>query len=233
MANINCPKYVQGFSARATRLDICGNPDFGDCGFAVSDGYIQVTATSNQEDPDEFKQKNAHGIFLTNQRSRPLLNWVDLSMQFHQVDFELFNIITGLDLVVDDATPDPFTIGVGLTEANYATANFALEVWMGNAEEECDPSGLPYYGYNLWPWVVEGSWAPEEVVITNDLINFTITGRTRKGTPWDIGPWDVVLDNTGTPSPLFEPLPDDAHWWLLQTQLAPPDEDCGCQPLVS
>jgi hypothetical protein len=233
MANINCPNYVQGYTARVTRLDECGNPEFGECGYAVSDGYIQISATSNVEDGDEFKQKNAHGTYLVNQRSRPLLNWVDISMQFSRVDFELFNIITGMSLIVNDAAPTPLTVGLGLTESNFATANFALETWMGNSEEECDPAGLPFYGYNLWPWVVEGAWAPEEVVITNDLISFTITGRTRGGTPWDVGPWDVILDNVLAPSPLLAPLPTDAHWWFLQTQLAPPDDACGCSELAS
>lgn len=232
MANVNCPNYVQGYTARVTRLDVCGNPDFGDCGYATSDGYVQITATTNIEDPDEFKQKNANGRFLVNQRSRPLLNWIDLSMQFQRVDFELFEMITGADLVADDSSPG-VNIGINVTEANFATANFALEVWMGNSEEECDPSGLPYFGYTLFPWVVEGSFGAEDVVFTNDLITFTINGRTRGGTPWGVGPWDVVLDSTGTPSPLFDPIPADSHWLSLQTQVAPPDDMCGCQPLMS
>lgn len=232
MANVNCPSYLQGYTARVTRLDECGNPDFGECGYATSDGYIQITATTNIEDPDEFKQKNANGSYLVNQRSRPLLNWIDLSMQFQRVDFELFNMITGADLVADDSSPG-INIGINITESNFATASFALEVWMGNSEEECDPSGLPYYGYNLFPWVVEGAFGAEDVVIANDLISFTITGRTRGGTPWGVGPWDVVLDSVGTPSPLFDPLPADSHWTFLQTQIAPPDDMCGCGELVS
>lgn len=231
MANVNCPVYLQGFNARVTRLDVCGEPDAGACGFAVSDGWIQAVLTPNNEDPDEFKQKNAAGVFLANQRSRPLLNWVDVSIQFQKVDFELFEMITGLPLVLNDATPTPEAMGIGMTESDYATANFALELWMGNTEQACEVGELPWYGYSLLPWVVEGTIG-EAVTILNGLITFTVIGRTRKGTPWGIGPYNVVLDNTGAASPLFTGLPDDAHWWQLQTQLEPPEPSCGCQELI-
>ena len=233
MANVNCPKYLQGFTARVTMLDECGNPEFGECAFATSDGYIQVTLAPNVEDPDEFKQKNAHGQYLTNQRSRPLLNWVDITAQFREVDFELFAMVTGQTKILNDASPTPEVIGLGLTESNFATGNIALELWMGNDEQDCGDSDLPWYGYNLLPWVVEGA-VTEVSPITNDMINFTIASRTRKGTPWSVGPYDVLLDNAGDPHPLFAGLPTDAHWWgPIQTQLAPPEPSCGCQALTS
>lgn len=234
MANVNCPVYLQGFSARVTLLDDCGEPEIGACGYGVTDGYIQVTLAPNVEEGDEFKQKNAHGVFLANQRSRPLLNWVDVSVQFQKVDAEIFSLMTGLPTVVNDAAPTPQTIGWGLTESDFATANFALELWMGNTEQECGEGDLPWYGYNLLPWVVEGA-VSEVSPITNGLITFTIAARTRRGTPWGVGPWDVLLtDVAGDPSPLFAAIPTDAHWWgPLQTQLAPPEEQCGCQELTS
>ncbi|MGH9248986.1 MAG: hypothetical protein ACRD0W_05660 [Acidimicrobiales bacterium] len=234
MANVNCPVYLQGFSVRVTRLDECGEPDVGPCGFAVSDGYISATLAPNVEDGDEFKQKNAHGIFLANQRSRPLLNWVDVTIVFSKVDAELFSIVTGLPLVLNDAAPTPQAVGWGLTEQHFATANFATELWMGNTEQECGEDEFPWYGYNLLPWVVEGA-VTEVSPIENALISFTVAGRSRKGTPWGVGPYDVVrLAATDAPSPLLASVPTDAHWWgPIQTQLAPPDEVCGCQELTS
>ena len=231
MANVNCPSYLQGFSVRATQLDECGVPVEGPCGMAVSDGYIQAVLTPNVEDPDEFKQKNAHGVYLVNQRSRPLLNWIDISIQFQQVDFELWSIITGLPTIPDDTAITPLTMGIGVTESAFATGSVAIELWEGNNEQACAPGELPYYGYSLLPWVVEGALA-EDITITNATITFTINSRTRKGTPWGVGPYDVVLDNAAAPSPLFEALPDDAHLWQLQTQVAPPEPVCGCQDLV-
>lgn len=231
MANLLCAKPLQGETVRVTRLNECGEPEFGDCAFAVSDGYVQAELTPNVEDGDEFKQKNARGRFLVNQRSRPLLNWYDVSIQFQEVDVELFNIITGLPIYENDASP-PEAIGFTVTEQHFATANFGLELWMGNAEDACDPSGFRFYGYSLLPWVVEGAIS-EAITVANDLITFTVTGRTRKGTPWGTGPYDVVRDANGDPQALFTPIPTDTHDLQIWTTLDPPEPECGCQDLAS
>lgn len=230
MTNLVCARPLQGETLRVTRLDECGNPEFGECAYAVSDGYVQAVLTPNVEDGERFLQRNANGSAIVNQRSRPTLNWYDVSIQFAEVDPELFTIITGLLPYMDDQDN---VIGFPVTESDYATANFSLEVWMGNAEEECLPGDpLPFFGYNLLPWVVEGALS-EDITITNDLITFTVVGRTRKGTPWGVGPYDVVRDSGGDPSPLFTAIPTDTHHLPIWTQLAPPVAECGCASLSS
>lgn len=231
MANLVCAKPLQGETLRATRLDSCGDPEFGTDAFGTSDGYIEATLTPNVEAPDEFKQKGANGKFIVNQRSRPLLNWYDISVQFQEVDPELFTLLTGLDPCVDSQDR---TIGFIVTEEKFATANFALELWIGNAEEPCPPSGVrePFFGYSLLPWVVEGALGGD-VTIANGLITFTINGRTRAGTPWGAGPYDVVLDENGDPAELPCPIPDDTHKLQIWTQLPPPEPVCGLQTLTS
>ena len=230
MANLLCPKPLQGDVLRVTRLDECGNPEFGECAFAVSEGYVQAVLTPNTEEGERFLQRGANGNAIVNQRSKPVLNWYDVSVQFQEVDMELFTIMTGLQPYEDDQGN---VIGFPVTESDYATANFALELWMGNAEEECLPGdSLPFYGYNLLPWVVEGALG-ENITITNALITFTIVGRTRRGTPWGVGPYDVVMDETVAPSPLFTAIPTDTHHLPIWTQLAPPEAACGCQSLSS
>lgn len=230
MANLACFKPLQGETLRVTRLDECGNPEFGDCAFAVSDGFVQATLTPNTEEGERFLQRTANGNAIINQRGRTILNWYDVSIQFQEVDPELFTIITGLSPYYDDQDR---VIGFPVTESEFATANFALEIWMGNAEEACLPGQpLPFYGYNLLPWVTEGALM-EDITITNDLITFTVTGRTRKGTPWGEGPYDVVLDQADAASPLFTPIPNDTHHLPIWTQLAPPAPECGCQSLSS
>jgi hypothetical protein len=230
MTNLVCARPLQGETLRVTRLDECGNPEFGDCAYAVSDGYVQAVLTPNTEDGERFLQRNANGRAIINQRSAPSLNWYDVSIQFQEVDPELFTIITGLQPYMDDQDR---VIGFPVTESDFATANFALEVWMGNAEEECLPGDpLPFFGYNLLPWVVEGALS-EDITITNDLITFTVVGRTRKGTPWGVGPYDVVVDVAEAPSPLFTAIPTDTHHLPIWTQLAPPAAHCGCLSLSS
>lgn len=229
MTNLLCAKPLQGETMRVTRLDVCGNPDFGECAYAVSEGYVSVTMTPNSEEGERFLQRGANGNAIVNQRGRPILNWYDVSIVFAEVDPELFTIITGLEPYMDDQDR---VIGFPVTESEFATANFALEAWMGNAEEACLPGALPFYGYNLLPWVTEGALTGD-LVIQNDLITFTVAGRTRKGTPWATGPYDVVLLEAGTPSPLHTAIPDDTHHLPIWTQLAPPTASCGCLSLSS
>lgn len=231
MANLVCAKPLQGETLRATRLDVCGDPEFGECAYGVSDGWIQAVLTPNQEEGERFLQRRANGTAIVNQRGRPILNWYDVSIQFQEVDPELFTILTGLLPYENDLGQ---VIGFPVTESDYATADFGLELWMGNAEEECPPEGepLPFFGYNLLPWVTEGAIA-DTITIANQLITFTVNGRTRKGTPWGVGPYDVVLDMNGDPSPLFSAIPTDTHHLPIWTQLPPPEPVCGCLSLSS
>jgi len=229
MANLICAKPLQGETLRVTRLDECGNPEYGDCAYAVSDGYVQIVLTPNTEEGERFLQRNARGRAIVNQRSAPSLNWYDVSSQFAEVNPELFTIITGLLPYEDDQGN---VIGFPVTESDFATANFALEAWMGTAEDSCAGEEFPLYGYNLLPWVVEGALM-EDIVITNALITFTVVGRTRKGTPWGVGPYDVVRDSTDTPAPLFTAIETDTHHLPIWTRLAPPEASCGCQSLSS
>lgn len=231
MANLVCAKPLQGETLRATRLDVCGNPEFGDCAYGVSDGFVQAQLTPNTESGQRFLQRGANGRPIVNQRGKPDLNWYDVSIQFQQVDPELFTILTGLSTYEDD---DGNVIGFPVTTSRFATARFALELWMGNAEAECPPDGepLPFYGYNLLPWVVEGAIA-NNITIANQLITFTLTSRTRIGTPWGTGPYDVVRDSSGDPAPLPSAIPTDTHHLPIWTQLAPPEPECGCQSLSS
>jgi hypothetical protein len=226
--NLLCAKPLQGSTLRVTRLDVCGNPEFGDCAYGVSDGYVSATITPNTEEGERFLQRTASGRAIVNQRGAPILNWYDVSIQFQEVDPELFTILTGLSPYYDDQDR---VIGFPVTESEFATANFALELWMGNAEEACTGAD-PFYGYNLLPWVTEGALA-EDITITNDLITFTVVGRTRKGTPWGVGPYDVVVLENGDPSPLYTAIPDDTHHLPIWTQLAPPEAVCGAQALSS
>jgi hypothetical protein len=230
MTNLLCAKPLQGETLRVTLLDECGNPEYGDMAYAVSDGYVQAVLTPEVEEGEDFFQRGANGEIIISQRGKPSLRWYTVSIQFQEVDPELFTIVTGLQPYLDDAGN---TIGFNVTESDFATANFALELWLGNAEDECPPGdAFPFYGYALLPWVVEGALM-EDITVTNGMITFTINGRTRKGTPWGVGPYDVVRDSSGTPQELFTAIPSDTHHLQIWTQLAPPAANCGALGLSS
>jgi hypothetical protein len=123
MVNLLCAKPLQGETIRVTRLDECGNPEYGECAYAVSDGYVSITLTPNAEEGERFLQRNARGRAIVNQRSAPSLNWYDVEIVFQEVDPELFTIVTGLSPYEDD---EGNVIGFAVTESEFATANFAL-----------------------------------------------------------------------------------------------------------
>lgn len=230
MANVFCPNFRGDATLRATRLDACGEPLFEECAFAVSDGWIEATIEPDETDGDAFLAKNAGGRALVNEKSDPLLNWYNVAITFQTQDWELWNILTNQPIYEDC---NGLAAGMMIRQDIYGTGNVALEFWSNVTEQECLPGeSLPFYGYHLLPWVKNGRQA-EVVTLTNDLITISFAGRTRRGTPWGVGPYDVVLDSADQPSPLCEPIPSDTHYMPITTQLAPPTPMCGCQTLTS
>jgi hypothetical protein len=227
MASI-CHNPIQGTRMRVTRLDgTCCSPVEGDCSTVVSEGFISVSMTDNIEPPDEFKVKNAAGNYCYPPvRTRPLLNWIEAEIEFCQVDPELFELITGSPIVTD-ANGD--AVGFGTDNDTYATGRFALEVWTNLGGAAACANG-EQFGYLLLPCMKEGTFG--DLTIENGPINFTVNAVTSGFNDWGVGPYDVVLDELGLPSPLLSALPTDRQRQWMLTQLAPPEASCGCQPLV-
>lgn len=224
-----CHSPIQGTRMRVTRVDNCGVPVEGACSTVVSAGFISVAMTDNIEPPDEFKVKNAAGDYCYPPvRTRPLLNWIEVAIQFCQVDPELFEMVTGSPLVLDDALI-PNAVGFGTDNDTYATGRFALEVWtnLGGASA-CEDGER--FGYLLLPFVKEGTFG--DLTIENGPVNFTVNAVTNGFNGWGVGPYDVILDAAGNPSPLLSAIPTQRQRQWQLTELAPPAASCGCQPLV-
>ena len=230
MTNLGCFKPLQGATFRVTELDECGNPTFGPCSYAVSDGQTEITITPNTTDGQTFQQLNAAGVPLVNQQARTILNWMDYQIIMAVKDPELFFLMTGADIFLDYSSK---SAGNVITSDNYATGTFALEIWLGNADEVCPPGvPAPFFGYILLPFTNDGRLS-DAITVANDLITFTFAGRTRVGNGWGTGPYDVMLDAGGLPAPLPTALSSRTHYLDLWTQLPPPLPECGCLELVS
>jgi len=230
MANLGCFKPLQGATFRVTKLDECGNPLFDECSYAVSDGQTEIEITPNTTDGQQFQQLNAAGRPLVNQQADTILNWFDYKVTMAVKDPELFWLMTGADIFLDYGG---LSAGNVITSDNYATGRLALEVWLGNADEVCPPGvPAPFFGYILLPFTNDGKLT-DSITVANDLITYTFTGRSRVGTPWGVGPYDVMLDNGGLPAPLPTPISSNAHYLDLGTQLPPPLPECGCLELIS
>jgi hypothetical protein len=229
MTNKGCVYPLQSATFRVTELDACGNPVYDSCAYAVTDGYTQVEITPNETEGQAFQQLNANGRPLVNQKALDILNWFDYKITMAVKDPELFFLMTGADIFLDY---QGLSAGNEITEDNYATGRVALEVWLGTSEEVCGPGNLPFYVYILLPFTVNGKLT-ESITAANDLITYTFAGRTRRGSQWGAGPYDVMLNASGVPAPLTTPISPKGHYLDVITQLPPPEPDCGCLPLTS
>lgn len=230
---MSCDSYLQGLVIRATRLDDCGLPDYGACGTVVSEGFINIELENNETDAEEISQTLANGRRCYYVETPKLLNNVQATIELCEVDPELFEIMTGAPLVLDDAV-SPEAHGFTTDSASYGVANVALEVWMNLASGGCTSGQSPRrWGYYLMPWLYQGTVG--KPTIENGAVNFTISeARTRDGNQWGVGPYNIQREAVGDAlSPLFTPLTSTTHDLLYKVNVAPPTPTCGCVPLVA
>lgn len=222
---------IQGVAIRVTKVDSCGEVVPGECGYAVEECFVSVAMSDNIENSDEYKVKAASGNYCVNQRSRPQLNWIDAVVTLIRVNPELVSLMTGLPVIYDDS-PDPVAVGFGTDTDTYASANLALETWTNLASDPdgaaCTDEGTRY-GYLLLPWL--GDTTIGDLTIENGAANLVLNGRTKGGNQWGTGPWDVIEDSNGDPSPLLVAIPSTRHRHTQFTSLAPPEATDGCQYL--
>lgn len=226
-----CTSYLQGLVIRATKLDSCGLPVAGLCSTITSKGFISIELEADEASGNEISPTLADGTRCYYHLSPKNLNGIKTNIEFCSVDPELFNLLTGAPLVLDDSIPTPQSIGFTTDSAAYGVANVALELWMNLKNGGCaDPNGRKW-GYYLMPWLHQGTVG--KPTIEDDAVNFTVNEAiTRDGNQWGVGPYDIQLDNAGAPSPLFSALASTVHDLLMPVNLAPPTPVCGCQPLV-
>lgn len=224
-----CQAPIQGTTMRVQTVNSCGTPNVGSCVSAVSAGFVSVEQQDQVESGQEIVVLNAAGQMCVNEKSPTQLKWIEVTITFCNVDPELFNLITGSTLVLNDAA-SPSAVGFQTRTSNYATGAFALEVWTNMSAAQCATVGtqsLVPYGYFLLPNVVEGRVG--DLKIENGAVSFSVMGRTKQGTNWGTGPKNVLANmTTGAAQKLLTALPSDTHRHLQWTYLAPPTPSCGC-----
>ena len=224
-----CHSVVRAPAMRVTRLDACGVPIETACSSATTEGFVEIALTKVFQDRQDALQLNANGDICVDKPKKPILRWYEANVQFCSVDPELFNIMTEDPLVLNDAA-DPVAVGWDTEAGDGATvSNFALEFWVGTEDEECD-DGEVVYGYGLLPWLYQGQVT--DLTIGNAVVTFTINAITRKGSPWGVGPYNVLINetglNAGLPGPMLTVIGPNTVKRFFWTRLAPPDGVCGC-----
>jgi len=229
-----CMKPFGGTRMRVTKLDSCGVPltGVGSCSI-VTKGFVSVERTAEFADPDEFVAKNADGDLCLNERSPALFRWYNLTITFCEVDPDLYAMLTGNPVVLDDTTPTPRSVGWRTREGANVNANVAIELWTKLGGQQCS-GGVPQWGYYLLPFVKEGTAG--DLTIANAASSFVVTNaRTAGGAGWAEGPYDVLNTvQTPGPSPLLAPMTAIDHDHFQMTTLAPPavPGTCGCVQLA-
>lgn len=226
-----CTSYLQGLVIRATKLDACGAPVAGLCSTITSKGFISIELETDEASGNEIAPTLADGTRCYYHLSPKQLNGIKANIEFCEVDPDLFNLLTGAPVVLDDTSPTPQSIGFVTDSASYGVANVALELWTNIAGGGCADTTGRRWGYYLMPWLHQGTVS--KPTIENDAINFTVSEAiTRDGNQWGVGPYNIQLDNAGVASPLFSALASTVHDLLMPVNLAPPTPICGCQALV-
>lgn len=231
-----CLSLVKGRRLRATRLDGCGRPIFGDDSQVVTKGFISVAYTANTTESDEINVTNAAGETCVYEAAVTSLVGYGVEIQFCNVDPELLALMTGQPVVVG---PDGSTV-IGFdvdTKITLDQSNFALELWAGSPTgDACSTVGAQgQYGYLLLPFLTGGILG--DFTVENGSVTFTVTGaNTKEGNAWGVGPYsDIMLDGstpTPQPGPMFTPVSTTVALRTIIVDLAPPEPVCGARPLL-
>lgn len=223
-----CLKPIRGRVMRITKLDSCGAPVHGPKATVTSEGWVSVEGTAEVQDGTDYQLKGANDKYIYNSRGKPLIRWMNLTINFGQVDPDVYNLTTGSPIVLNDAaTPE----SVGIRIRTGVEANFALEIWTDLEGQAC-VGGIPAYGYALFPWVTDA--VVGDHTFQNEAITFPVQrARTVAGSLWGVGPYNVLnkLSAPTGPSPLLTAIDANDHEHLQLTTLAPPAAVCGAVTL--
>jgi hypothetical protein len=223
-----CLQPVGGTVMRALKLDACGNPltGVGSCK-VVSEGFISVERTAEYADPDQFIQKNAAGKVCLKHRTAPQLLWYTYNIMFCEVDVDLYTMLSGSQVVLDDTPVTPNHIGWSTRTSLIGTTNWSLELWLPLSQEACVGANVPYL-YWVSPWIHQGTISTP-LTVENGPVTFGVSGaKTQFPSPWGVGPYNVQYDQFAAPEKLFTAIVSDEADRFFRTELAPPTAACGC-----
>lgn len=228
MASV-CESPIRGLAMRATRVSNCGCPEEGDGGKATSCGFVSIGLSAQIDDGNEIVVRTASGQLCINEPACRTLTRYDVTIEFCQVDPELFEIIAGHRLITDYKGD---TVGHTVDENLTCQQGFALEVWSQLAGGDCNVEGDANYYYWLLPFVSNGIIGGD-ITIEDGPVTFTYEGRTKVNKCWCRGPYDVVvIDEDSNPGPLQAPgVLSSEHLYSRVVEIEPPECLCGAQEL--
>lgn len=227
---MGCSMIANADVIRFTRIDGCGRPVCGDDSGIAFDCFAKLSWEANIEEGEDVEYKAANGRVCGYKKGCPSFRGYNIELEFFSVSPELVEIATGGPVVYGwDGKP------VGFDDCSLrCKSGFALELWAEVLQEEdaCKPDvkGDGAWLYFLMPWISNGILGDLEV--GSEAASFKLTGNTRAGGGWGVGPYDVVAqDEDGTPGPMLSPLDASCHRRIQIVTVSPPDPDCEYIPV--
>lgn len=213
--------FLRGKRMRVTVVDTAGRPVYGEDSVVTSKGVVSLTYTTNVEDGEPITVPNMNGESCVSETATSNFTGFGVEAEFCEVDFALFNILTGQAVYEDE---DGKVIGITeATGVDLSAVNFALEMWLGS-------SNPGEYGYVLTPFL--GGGVVGDVTVENGAINFTVTGMSSKdGSNWGKGPHKVEKVG-GVDSVLRVAIGTKDHRRTFSTATPPPAIYAGATPLL-
>lgn len=214
---------------RVTEVDFSGRPVYGPDSVIVTNGQITTAFTANIEEGETLSGTNGNGDICWSEPADPNFTGYGIEATFCNVDFALFEKLTGHPVVLND---DGTIVGIeeGST-VKLSDVTFALELWTGAKSTTAPRDGSEGdWGYILTPFVRGGTIT--DITVENAGITFGVTGMTTKnGTNWGSGPYNVDLVG-GVPAPLFQSVAKTAYRRTMTVEVAPPTVFEGSIPLL-
>ncbi|QNJ55949.1 major tail protein [Microbacterium phage Rasputia] len=211
-----------GKRLRATELDYCGAPAPGGT-YIVTDGFVNISLSSEVEDGAEIIVKKANGQLCVNEKLSNSFKWFTAEIEFCGVNPSLLSIVSNATPYADYAGDVAgFTIREG--EINK---RFALELWAGLSGVACLPGQADEAsGYFLLPFMAAGVLG-DITIDGENAVTFSLTGAyTKGGNQWGTGPYLTMRQEDGTMAVLPAALDPYDHLLLVDTALAPPPSSC-------
>ena len=196
-------KSIKGKVVRLTRLDDCGDPVVGSCSTLVSECFVSVTLSAEIEAGDEYLQKSAWGDLCINDKDPDIIKWVNVSINFAEINPDALDILTGADPIVSGGN----TIGAAWAPVANDTA-FSLEVWTKFTGEPC--TGTPDWGYFVVPFIRNGR-IDGDLTIENGVMTIGVVGQGFAATNWGVSPY--------TPNPFIETFPSGNIFGMVVTNV--------------
>lgn len=212
-----CFAPIKARVARIHQLDVCGNPVTGAGTNGVFNGFVQIQASPEYEEGEEYLLKNANGELCVNDKGENELKRVGLSIELCTIDPDAIVVMTGERLLVTGgpATGTGVAFGEGLL-----TARFSLEVWQPiSGAQNCSVGGAQNFVYWAFPNV--GNTMIGDFTFENGTFTLTVDAETKAvGPNWGRGP-------AGAPFYLPSALVYPEHFAFNVAAVNPPLPSCG------